>query len=144
MRCSPFFPGAVSMVQPASPSGPRHMPLHHRSALACILLTAAAARASQAQAVPAANPAGASTVADTSGDVIQAGRKIFHGAGGCYACHGGKLQGGPVAPPLTGPKFKGGGRLRIHPESLAGAADAAMRPAHSYIRGCVISHANTR
>jgi len=83
------------------------MPLHHRSALACILLTAAAARASQAQAVPAANPAGAATVADTSGDVIQAGRKIFHGAGGCYACHGGKLQGGPVAPPLTGPKFKG-------------------------------------
>jgi len=82
------------------------MLLHHRSALVLFLLTAVTARASHAQAVPAASPADASSVADTSGDVIQAGRKIFHGAGGCYACHGGKLQGGPVAPPLTGPKFK--------------------------------------
>ncbi len=43
---------------------------------------------------------------DTAAAVIQAGRKIFHGAGGCFACHGGKLEGGPVAPALTGPKFK--------------------------------------
>ena len=83
------------------------MLLHHRSALVYILLAAGAAQASQAQTVPAGNPAGASSVADTNGDVIQAGRKVFHGPGGCYACHGGKLQGGPVAPPLTGPKFKG-------------------------------------
>jgi mono/diheme cytochrome c family protein len=37
-------------------------------------------------------------------DVITEGRKIFHGQGLCYACHGGRLQGGPVAPPLAGPK----------------------------------------
>ena len=36
-------------------------------------------------------------------DVVAEGRKIFHGPGLCYACHGGRLQGGPVAPPLAGP-----------------------------------------
>jgi mono/diheme cytochrome c family protein len=36
------------------------------------------------------------------------GRKIFHGKGNCYACHGQKLQGGPIAPPLLGPKWRNG------------------------------------
>jgi len=36
---------------------------------------------------------------------IDEGRKVFHGRGGCFACHGGKLQGGPIAPALTGPKW---------------------------------------
>ena len=36
-------------------------------------------------------------------DVVKEGRKIFHGEGECFACHGGKLQGGPLAPALTGP-----------------------------------------
>jgi mono/diheme cytochrome c family protein len=36
-------------------------------------------------------------------DVLTEGRKIFHGQGLCYGCHGGRLQGGPVAPPLAGP-----------------------------------------
>ena len=36
-------------------------------------------------------------------DVVTEGRKIFHGQGLCYGCHGGRLQGGPVAPPLAGP-----------------------------------------
>jgi len=36
-------------------------------------------------------------------DVITEGRRIFHGVGLCYACHGGRLQGGPVAPALAGP-----------------------------------------
>ena len=35
-------------------------------------------------------------------DVVMEGRKIFHGQGLCFACHGGRLQGGPVAPPLVG------------------------------------------
>lgn len=35
-------------------------------------------------------------------DVLTEGRKVFHGPGLCYACHGGRLQGGPVAPPLAG------------------------------------------
>lgn len=41
-------------------------------------------------------------------EITDQGRKIFHGAGTCYACHGGKLQGGPVAPSLLGPKWRNG------------------------------------
>jgi mono/diheme cytochrome c family protein len=39
-------------------------------------------------------------------DVIDAGRKIFHGRGSCSACHGDKLLGGPVAPALVGPTWR--------------------------------------
>ncbi len=38
--------------------------------------------------------------------MIEAGRKIFHGPGNCYACHGDKLQGGPIAPALTGKAWR--------------------------------------
>ena len=37
---------------------------------------------------------------------LDAGRKIFHGRGSCSACHGDKLQGGPVAPALVGPTWR--------------------------------------
>jgi mono/diheme cytochrome c family protein len=37
---------------------------------------------------------------------VDAGRQIFHGRGSCHACHGEKLQGGPIAPALTGPKWR--------------------------------------
>jgi hypothetical protein len=38
--------------------------------------------------------------------MIDAGRKIFHGKGTCFGCHGDKLQGGPVAPALTGKSWR--------------------------------------
>ena len=38
--------------------------------------------------------------------MIDAGRKIFHGKGTCFGCHGDKLQGGPVAPALTGASWR--------------------------------------
>lgn len=38
--------------------------------------------------------------------MIDAGRKIFHGKGTCSGCHGDKLQGGPVAPALTGKSWR--------------------------------------
>ena len=41
-----------------------------------------------------------------SAPIIDAGRKIFHGKGTCSGCHGDKLTGGPVAPPLTGPSWR--------------------------------------
>jgi mono/diheme cytochrome c family protein len=37
--------------------------------------------------------------------MLEAGRKIFHGKGTCSLCHGDKLQGGPIAPALTGPRW---------------------------------------
>jgi len=39
-------------------------------------------------------------------DIVDAGRKIFHGKGTCSGCHGDKLQGGPVAPALTGASWR--------------------------------------
>ena len=53
----------------------------------------------------AQQPAAADTATSTQ-DVVEEGRKIFHGPGQCFSCHGGRLQGGPIAPPLTGPKWK--------------------------------------
>jgi mono/diheme cytochrome c family protein len=41
-----------------------------------------------------------------SADMVDAGRKVFHGKGTCSGCHGDKLQGGPVAPALTGPGWR--------------------------------------
>jgi mono/diheme cytochrome c family protein len=38
--------------------------------------------------------------------IIDQGRKIFHGQGNCYACHGEKLEGGPVAPSLRGASWR--------------------------------------
>ena len=38
--------------------------------------------------------------------IINAGRKIFHGRGSCFACHGDGLQGGPIAPALLGPTWR--------------------------------------
>jgi mono/diheme cytochrome c family protein len=38
--------------------------------------------------------------------MMDAGRKIFHGKGNCFACHGDKLQGGPIAPALTGKSWR--------------------------------------
>lgn len=32
--------------------------------------------------------------------MVDAGRKLFHGKGTCSACHGMRLEGGPIAPPL--------------------------------------------
>jgi mono/diheme cytochrome c family protein len=52
----------------------------------------------------------ATTRTDAAGvrsyEVVDAGRAIFHGQGECFACHGGKLQGGPVAPRLRGPTWE--------------------------------------
>lgn len=38
--------------------------------------------------------------------IIAAGRKIYRGRGTCSSCHGDKLQGGPIAPALTGPNWR--------------------------------------
>jgi mono/diheme cytochrome c family protein len=33
-------------------------------------------------------------------EMVSAGRRIFHGQGTCFACHGPNLEGGPIAPTL--------------------------------------------
>jgi len=68
-----------------------------------------------AGAVPALHAQAADTSAKTPGQpdssvmtpaMIDQGRKIFHGQGNCYACHGDKLEGGPVAPSLRGGSWR--------------------------------------
>jgi mono/diheme cytochrome c family protein len=82
------------------------LPMHHRVAMAACV--AAVAACHQAPTPPTPMPvefripvAREDTVSEQ--DVLTEGRKIFHGQGLCYGCHGGRLQGGPVAPPLAGP-----------------------------------------
>ena len=39
-------------------------------------------------------------------EMVAEGRKIFHGRGTCFACHGMNLEGGPIAPPLVAHPWK--------------------------------------
>src|SRR5512146_2417495 len=64
-----------------------------------------AAESVQAQAADATRgPQPDSTMLSPA--MVDAGRKVFHGKGTCSGCHGDKLQGGPVAPALTGPSWR--------------------------------------
>ncbi len=79
---------------------------HHVTMAACFAAVAACHQAPPAEIVPGpvesrVPVAQVDTVSEQ--DVLTEGRKIFHGQGLCYGCHGGRLQGGPVAPPLAGP-----------------------------------------
>jgi len=64
------------------------------------------ARAASAQTVDTTAKGPEPDPSMLSRQMIEAGRKIFHGKGTCSTCHGDKLQGGPVAPPLTGPGWR--------------------------------------
>jgi mono/diheme cytochrome c family protein len=71
-----------------------------------VAFTAAIAAFATAQA-----PAGAqqATLPDTNAiapATVDAGRKIFHGRGTCFACHGMNLEGGPIAPTLKQHSWK--------------------------------------
>jgi len=76
-----------------------------RLAWLVLLGTLGWARTAHAQAAPA-QPAAAPDPAVLTPAIIEGGRKIFHGQGNCYACHGDKLEGGPIAPSLRGPKWR--------------------------------------
>jgi mono/diheme cytochrome c family protein len=71
----------------------------------CGTMTLAAQRVA-AQAVDTTAKGAEPLPAMLAPDMIDAGRKIFHGKGTCSGCHGDKLQGGPVAPALTGASWR--------------------------------------
>jgi mono/diheme cytochrome c family protein len=75
-----------------------------RSAILTGALMLAAERV-QAQAADTARGAAPDSTM-LSPAIVDAGRKVFHGKGTCSGCHGDKLQGGPVAPPLTGASWR--------------------------------------
>jgi mono/diheme cytochrome c family protein len=76
-----------------------------RHALLCGAMALGAQRA-QAQVVDTTSKGPEPDPAMLSPTMVDAGRKIFHGKGTCSGCHGDKLQGGPVAPALTGPSWR--------------------------------------
>jgi len=61
---------------------------------------------------PAATGPGVTADSDSAVQITQAmidrGRKIFHGPGGCFACHGPGLGGTAIAPKLKDDKWKNG------------------------------------
>ncbi len=79
-----------------------------RSTLAglTLALVGFAARPAAAQTVDTTIKSAEPDAALLTPPMIEAGRKVFHGKGNCYACHGDKLQGGPVAPALTGKSWR--------------------------------------
>ncbi len=45
---------------------------------------------------------------EVTDDLIEKGRLVYQGAGTCFACHGGNLEGGPIAPSLSDDQWKNG------------------------------------
>jgi mono/diheme cytochrome c family protein len=80
------------------------MPRVLRLLLVCGTLSVGARPAHAQTADSARGPVPDSTMLTAA--MIDAGRKIFHGKGTCFGCHGDKLQGGPVAPALTGRSWR--------------------------------------
>ncbi len=78
-----------------------------RDAGLAVLLLAGMAGAAQAQVTDTTGrPHSVPHTAVLTPAIINEGRKVFHGAGNCYACHGDNLQGGPIAPSLRGPTWR--------------------------------------
>lgn len=79
-------------------------------AMLAIVATRGQRAAAQGGAV---NPPAPPDTAAVTPQMIAEGRQLFHGRGTCFACHGMKLEGGPIAPPLTAHQWKSakGGEL---------------------------------
>jgi mono/diheme cytochrome c family protein len=61
----------------------------------------AAVGAARGTTVPAmAHATAAADTVQVTQKMIDAGKGVFHGAGGCFACHGMNMQGSAIAPPL--------------------------------------------
>ena len=64
-----------------------------------------------------------------SPEMVTAGRKVFHGQGSCFACHGMNLEGGPIAPTLKSHAWKdakGGDLIAIYYVITHGVNGTAM------------------
>jgi mono/diheme cytochrome c family protein len=101
-----------------------------RRALLCLLTLPMLAGQARAQ-----SPDTARAVSDTDpvikDEVVNEGRKIFHGPGTCFACHGARLQGGPVAPPLVAHEWKtGDGSFEMILHTVRGGVPGTVMVAH--------------
>lgn len=79
-----------------------------RLALVALALGAPSRTLAQAHATPSPRPGVSAAAPDSttvSEEAVEAGRKVFHGAGQCYTCHGPQLQGG-IGPTLRAHQWK--------------------------------------
>jgi mono/diheme cytochrome c family protein len=72
------------------------------------MVGAAAAREPHPAVATWGEDATSDTAAQITEAMIDAGRKIFHGPGSCFACHGQNLQGTAIAPRLSDSTWKNG------------------------------------
>lgn len=99
-----------------------------RAALAFLLASNQSAR----RITPATGTAAISLSEDDVTDaMIRQGRAVFHGSGGCAACHGANLGGGPIAPALADDSWRNGDGslasiLQIIRNGIDGTAMAAF------------------
>lgn len=134
-----------SIAKPPRPSSPMRPRLRLAIAAATIVL-AATATAVHAQPFCSTSPCTAPTrvpgigARDTapgdssvaSDELITEGRKIFHGRGTCFTCHGASLEGSAIAP-----------TLREHPwkDAKGGSVDAIYQIVTHGVSGTVmVSH----
>lgn len=93
---------------------------------------AAAAGGSQPRSV--SPPRSQDGIPDTSAitpELINAGRRVFHGSGTCFGCHGMGLEGGPIAPTLKAHAWKdakAGDLAQIYRVVIHGVLNTAMLP----------------
>ena len=83
--------------------------MHVRSIAAAGLPVACAIAAAALASAQATTTAQQQVLPDSNAippAMIEAGRKTFHGRGTCFACHGMKLEGGPIAPTLKEHSWK--------------------------------------
>ncbi len=96
------------------------------------LLILAAAVLAAATVAEGAAVAQQEVLPDTSAippEMVNDGRRIFHGKGTCFACHGAQLEGGPIAPTLKPHAWKdakGGDLSAIHYVVTHGVSGTAM------------------
>lgn len=90
------------------------MPGSRRTPVALLLVVllagaVAVTAARNAVAAPRSYTLSVHAAADTpvvTAAAIEAGRKIYHGQGSCFVCHGANLEGGPIAPTLKEHEWK--------------------------------------
>lgn len=101
------------------------------AAVIAVVLPSASAAQQQVATVATAT---ASATTPPPAAAVNAGRTIFHGQGGCFVCHGEKLEGGPIAP-----------TLRAHPwkDAKDGTLDAILSVVMHGVPGtAMVSHPN--
>lgn len=76
-----------------------------RAALAFLLASNGSAASGE---TPGAGDRADLTRDDVTDAMIREGREVYHGPGGCAACHGENLGGGPIAPSLADDSWKHG------------------------------------